>query len=311
MKTMEYYIVSFLTELKKRNISRVVYTNSVKNSLFITEAIAHNMKLYAFEDARSVGYIGTGMSAEALEPVVICTRGDNEYRSFMPALTEAYYRNLPIIAVTLTDVLQLDNYKSPKDTVINKVFINCKNTKQEFFEKIKNILNKAKPVYVDFSMLDDFEYDAQVFKKKQANKIKSSNPKLFSILRKNLYGEYSLYIDNSIEFPKDEYPEANIIGDGANGLEGRISYVLGASLEKKRKKYIGIITEKSAIHDINAFGNREINERLVYIIFVKHMKQLFNDYANDLSFIIKRQDQLNEIMMDERYPVIYIINDDF
>ena len=51
-------------------------------------------------DERSAGYIACGIAAETAEPVVLSCAGPNVSRSICPALTEAYYRQLPVLAVT-------------------------------------------------------------------------------------------------------------------------------------------------------------------------------------------------------------------
>lgn len=51
-------------------------------------------------DERAAGYMACGIAAETEEPVVISCAGVNVSRSICPALTEAYYRQLPVLAVT-------------------------------------------------------------------------------------------------------------------------------------------------------------------------------------------------------------------
>ena len=43
-----------------------------------------------------------GLAAETLEPVVLSCTGATASRNYFSALTEAYYRGLPILAVTST-----------------------------------------------------------------------------------------------------------------------------------------------------------------------------------------------------------------
>lgn len=53
-------------------------------------------------DERSAAYIACGMAAESGEPVVLSCTGATASRNYYPALTEAFYRKLPILAVTST-----------------------------------------------------------------------------------------------------------------------------------------------------------------------------------------------------------------
>lgn len=43
-----------------------------------------------------------GMAEEAEEPVAICCTGATASRNYLPGLTEAFYRKLPVLAITAT-----------------------------------------------------------------------------------------------------------------------------------------------------------------------------------------------------------------
>ena len=51
-------------------------------------------------DERSAAYMACGMAATSGEPVVISCTGATASRNYLSALTEAYYRKLPVIAIT-------------------------------------------------------------------------------------------------------------------------------------------------------------------------------------------------------------------
>lgn len=57
-------------------------------------------EMYSSVDERSAAYIACGLAAESGEPVVITCTGSTASRNYMPGLTEAYYRKLPILAIT-------------------------------------------------------------------------------------------------------------------------------------------------------------------------------------------------------------------
>lgn len=58
--------------------------------------------MYSCIDERSAAYMAVGMAAESGEPVVLTCTGATASRNYMSALTDAYYRRLPIVAVTST-----------------------------------------------------------------------------------------------------------------------------------------------------------------------------------------------------------------
>ena len=57
-------------------------------------------KIYSSVDERSAAYIACGIAAETGEAVALSCTGATASRNYMPGLTEAYYRKLPILAIT-------------------------------------------------------------------------------------------------------------------------------------------------------------------------------------------------------------------
>lgn len=83
--------------------------------------------MYSCVDERSAAYMANGLCAESGEPVVLSCTGATSSRNYMPALTDAYYRKLPILAVTSSQfssrigqmVAQVtDRTSPPSDTVV-------------------------------------------------------------------------------------------------------------------------------------------------------------------------------------------------
>ena len=57
-------------------------------------------ELYSAVDERSACYMACGMAAESGEPVMLSCTGATASRNYIPGLTEAFYRKLPVLAVT-------------------------------------------------------------------------------------------------------------------------------------------------------------------------------------------------------------------
>ena len=51
-------------------------------------------------DERSAAYMACGLAGESGEPVVLSCTGATASRDYMPGLTEAFYRKLPVLALT-------------------------------------------------------------------------------------------------------------------------------------------------------------------------------------------------------------------
>lgn len=89
--------------LKKCNIHRVIVSPGSANDTFVFSVQSDPFfELYSCVDERSAAYMACGMAEETNEPVVISCTGATASRNYIPALTEAYYRKLPILAITAT-----------------------------------------------------------------------------------------------------------------------------------------------------------------------------------------------------------------
>jgi len=89
--------------LKKHNIRRVIASPGSANSPFVLSLQKDSFfKMYSSADERSAAYMACGLSSESNEPVVISCTGATASRNYLPGLTEAYYRKLPVLAVTST-----------------------------------------------------------------------------------------------------------------------------------------------------------------------------------------------------------------
>lgn len=97
-------IILFL--LKYRGIRKVVASPGTQNmSIVVSMQNDPFFEMYSAADERSAAYIACGLAAESSEPVVITCTGATASRNYLPALTEAYYRQLPVIALTSTEEL--------------------------------------------------------------------------------------------------------------------------------------------------------------------------------------------------------------
>ena len=99
-------IVLFL--LKARGIRKVVASPGTQN-MAIVVSMQHDsfFEMYSAPDERSAAYIACGMAAESGEAVVLSCTGATASRNYLSGLTEAYYRHLPIIALTSSAPLPL------------------------------------------------------------------------------------------------------------------------------------------------------------------------------------------------------------
>ena len=105
MYTTEFNCQILIALLKAHGIKRVVASPGTTNVAFVGSVQNDPwFEVYSAIDERHGAYMAVGMAAETDEPVVLSCTGATASRNYIPALTEAYYRKLPILAVTSTQV---------------------------------------------------------------------------------------------------------------------------------------------------------------------------------------------------------------
>lgn len=103
--------------LKAHGIRKIIASPGATNIAFVASVqIDPFFEIYSCVDERSAAYMACGLAAESGEPVVISCTGATSSRNYMPALTEAYYRKLPILAITSSRGENLLGHLKPQVT---------------------------------------------------------------------------------------------------------------------------------------------------------------------------------------------------
>ena len=99
--TSERNVQIVIALLKAYGIKKVIASPGTTNMTFVA-SIQNDpfFEIYSSVDERSAAYLACGLAAESGEPVVISCTGATASRNYMPGLTEAYYRKLPVLAIT-------------------------------------------------------------------------------------------------------------------------------------------------------------------------------------------------------------------
>lgn len=89
--------------LKQHGIRKVIASPGTTNITFVA-CLQYDdfFEVYSSVDERSAAYQAVGLAEESGEPVVLTCTGATASRNYIPGLTEAFYRKLPILAVTAT-----------------------------------------------------------------------------------------------------------------------------------------------------------------------------------------------------------------
>lgn len=131
--TNEENILITIALLKAHGIRKVIASPGATNVTFVG-SLQHDsfFQIYSCVDERSAAYMACGMAAESGEPVVLSCTGATSSRNYMPALTEAYYRKLPLLVVTSTQDIRrvghmiaqvTDRSVKPNDTFVHAEYI--------------------------------------------------------------------------------------------------------------------------------------------------------------------------------------------
>lgn len=99
--TSEKNIQIVLSLLKANGIKKIIASPGATNFSFVGSVQNDPyFEVYSSVDERSAAYMACGMAAESGEPVVLSCTGATASRNYYPGLTEAFYRKLPVLALT-------------------------------------------------------------------------------------------------------------------------------------------------------------------------------------------------------------------
>lgn len=104
--TDEANIQILVSLMKHHGVCRVVASPGATNITFVA-CLQRDpyFTVYSSVDERSAAYMACGIAAETGEPVALSCTGATASRNYLPGLTEAFYRKLPVLAVTSTQHL--------------------------------------------------------------------------------------------------------------------------------------------------------------------------------------------------------------
>lgn len=240
----------------------LIYTEDLKNTSFVQECKNKGANCISVVDARSAVYVATGISAQNQNKVAVCMNAGNASRSAFSGMTEAFYRKLPVALITIGR--KLDYARELNDVVVGHyTALNYDDALERF--------NGEFPMHIELLMENP---------KHEKNECNSLQFILSSVLNEDTY----LYISPAIKKSEVSYMGKVVYGGMPDCYEGAMANVLGASLARKRKKYIGLISEDEFIHDINTLGNININDLICYIVISQEKNKMIIDYAKAMKF---------------------------
>lgn len=242
--TRERNVQILLALLKANNINKVVASPGSTDITFVASVQYDSyFKVYSCVDERSAAYMACGLADETNEPVVIVCTGATASRNYIPALTEAYYRKLPIIAVTTSEPVERIGNLVPQlmdRTVIqNDISIyscNLQNIASPLDEWSVNLsVNKALyalrhrgggPVHINLETAHDMNFDIPCLPKTREIKSYTRGDQLPCIPK----GKIAIFIGAHKKMTEDEKKsiddfcasyDAIVLGDNTSRYKGQ------------------------------------------------------------------------------------------
>lgn len=92
--------------MKEHGVKKIVASPGTTNVALVASLQTEEyFEIYSAYDERSAAYMACGLAAESGEPVALSCTQATASRNYLSGLTEAYYRKLPILAITSTQHL--------------------------------------------------------------------------------------------------------------------------------------------------------------------------------------------------------------
>lgn len=105
--TNERQILILIALLKANGIRKIVASPGATNVTFVGSVQQDPFfEIYSCVDERSAAYVACGLAVESGEAVVLTCTGATSSRNYLPGLTDAFYRKLPILAITSTQLTE-------------------------------------------------------------------------------------------------------------------------------------------------------------------------------------------------------------
>lgn len=167
--TSEVSVQIVISLLKEYGIRYIIASPGTTN-ITLVASLQYDpfFKIISSVDERSAAYIACGIAEESGEPVVISCTGATASRNYMPGLTEAYYRKLPVIAITSNQGVEkigqlipqnIDRRIAPNDIAIKSVYVPCAKSDTEIYNcelLLNNVFSELKrngggPIHINLA----------------------------------------------------------------------------------------------------------------------------------------------------------------
>lgn len=245
--TSERHTQILIALLKEHGIKNIVASPGSTNVCLVGSLQQDPyFNIYSSVDERSGCFIACGLAAETGEPVAITCTGSTASRNYIPGLTEAYYRHLPVLAITSSQHLGragnlypqfIDRASQLNDMINESVQIEPVNTDEDIWAcevKINRALialkaNGGGPAHIN--LVSTYSKDYSVKELPSVKKI-----------------DFVDYHDEKPEILKYHHVALLV------GVHGRWSDELSEEVEKFCKKFDAVVLQYHACNYKGDFG---------------------------------------------------------
>lgn len=315
---MEFYysaernVQIVISLLKANGIRKVIASPGVTNIPFVG-SIQNDpfFEVYSCVDERSAAYMACGLSEESSEPVVISCTGATASRNYMPGLTEAYYRKIPVIALTSSRPISkighlhpqvTDRTCPPSDVAIQSFVLNAVKSEEDEWDcmikvnKAISLLTREGGGPVHLNLVSSYSEDFSVKEIKPARVIKRITTRdEFPPLPK---GKIAVFIGSHKKWTKEttdsldrfcEVHNAIVLYDHTSNYTGKYGIACSVTSMQKSEKRLEFAPDL-CIHIGEVSGG--------WLYFLKRSKVWrvscdgkFKDFSTKLRFVFDMSEQ--------------------
>lgn len=282
LSNMKKSIDLLLRKLEEKHVSKHIVCPSASFAIKdLTDSVENAVEII---DERSAGYIATGMCEEMDEPVVVWCADNDAYRNLTSALTEAYYRKLPILVIAVACVSIINQSTNPYDTIryyANNSTVGSKGVEADVETAIDYLFADVKgPVFL--SLGSNSVNTNSTLIEEPVNMIDAT------AITAVIPSDTCLHLGYNIACECGHFIES-ISRKGHCTKDGNLSMLIGSSVVAKDQLHIGIFTSDEVAYDLNMLGNRHVgNNLIVFSVMSGGQSSAINNFANRMAWECRR-----------------------
>ncbi|MBO5133926.1 MAG: hypothetical protein J6C15_02125 [Bacteroidaceae bacterium] len=279
---MKKSIEILLNRLEAQNITKHLVCPSANPIL--CDLLCYIPNVIQIIDERSACYVATGICEESNQPVVVWCADNDSYRNLTSALTEAYYKKLPILVVALSNGEKINQSINPFDTIryyANNPIIGSQGLVNDIDRAITYLSTEVLgPVYLSLGAYKDMGLVTTAY----SETIKTID---ITDILDIIPSETCVHIGYGFSCKSNDKHETIYRNDHCT-KDGNLSMLIGSSVVARKQLHVGIFSHDEVSYDLNMFGNRHVaNNIVLFSICQEEYTSAIFDFAKRMSWDCK------------------------